>query len=133
MLYQSHFEGSSILLTQPAPTAKDENGPHIHTRVLHALVGKKDEDAAVSFFLIGRVTVQTGSAHCALIPHYLDSEAHRSTFNARCHELQTLSVVQQSAETGEMVVQWLKDRKKVRIFGNAVEISRGEVDVDMTG
>jgi hypothetical protein len=30
-----------------------------------------------------------------------------------------------------MVVQWLKDRKKVRIFGNAVETGKGEVDLEM--
>lgn len=48
---KSNFEGSSILLTQPAPTATSREGPHIHTRVLHALAIKKDEDAAVSTFL----------------------------------------------------------------------------------
>ena len=45
---QSNFEGFTVLLTQPAPTASTKEGPHIHTRVLHALAGKKTEDAAVS-------------------------------------------------------------------------------------
>jgi hypothetical protein len=48
---QSNFEGFTILLTQPAPTAGSKEGPHIHTRVLHALAGKKTEDAAVSYSL----------------------------------------------------------------------------------
>jgi len=45
--------------------------------------------------------------------------------------LQAVSVSQQSPEGGEMVVQWLKDRKKVRIFGNAVEVGQGEVELEV--
>ena len=75
--------------------------------------------------------MKTGSAHCALIPHYLTSPAHSSTFNQNVYDLQALGVKQQSAETGEMVVQWLKDRKKVRIFGNAVKVGQGEVELDL--
>lgn len=37
-----------MLLTQLAPGAREKQGPHIHTRVLHGLAGKKVEDAAVS-------------------------------------------------------------------------------------
>lgn len=37
-----------MLLTQVAPTCSEIEGPHIYTRVLHALGSKKDEDAAVS-------------------------------------------------------------------------------------
>jgi len=47
------------------------------------------------------------------------------------YDLQALGVKQQSAETGEMIVQWLKDRKKVRIFGNAVKVGQGEVELDL--
>jgi hypothetical protein len=47
------------------------------------------------------------------------------------YHLQALGVKQQSAETGELVVQWLKDRKKVRIFGNAVKVGEGEVELEL--
>jgi hypothetical protein len=47
------------------------------------------------------------------------------------YDLKALGVEQQSAETGEMVVQWLKDRKKVRIFGNAVKVGEGEVEIEL--
>jgi hypothetical protein len=47
------------------------------------------------------------------------------------YDLQALGVEQQSAETGEMVVQWLKERNKVRIFGNAVKVGEGEVELQL--
>jgi len=47
------------------------------------------------------------------------------------YNLQALGVEQQSPETGEMVVQWLKDRNRVRIFGNAVKVGEGEVELDL--
>jgi len=66
-----------------------------------------------------------------LIPHYLTSPHHESTFHPDVYILQALGVGQQSAETGEMVVQWLKDRQKVRIFGNAIKVGEGEVELEL--
>lgn len=74
---------------------------------------------------------QTGSAHCAMIPYYLTSERHRSTFHPDAVNLRSLAVHQQSAEGGEMVVQWLRDDKKVRIFGSAVYTGKGEIELDL--
>jgi hypothetical protein len=30
-----------------------------------------------------------------------------------------------------MIVQWLKEREKVRIFGNAVRVGQGEIELDV--
>lgn len=74
---------------------------------------------------------QTGSAHCALIPYYLTSERHLSDFPEDAVREKCLYVNQQSAEGGEMYVQWLQDRKKVRIFGSAVPVGKGDLDLDL--
>jgi predicted PhzF superfamily epimerase YddE/YHI9 len=71
--------------------------------------------------------VQTGSAHCALIPYYLQQAS--STFSTAATDKLALSVQQQSKQTGEMVVQWLKDAGRVRIFGQGVEVGKGEIEI----
>jgi predicted PhzF superfamily epimerase YddE/YHI9 len=82
---------------------------HIHTRVFNAFDDHFAEDIA------------TGSAHRAIIPHAL-SNAETITRLKQYHPDftgNTLKCLQQSREGGELVVEWLRDAKVVRIMGKA--------------
>ncbi|CAG7554620.1 unnamed protein product [Fusarium equiseti] len=92
---------------------------HIHTRVLNAFGNHFAEDIA------------TGSAHRAIIPHALSNAKTTARLNQYHPDFSgnTLKVLQQSKEGGQLTVEWLRDTKSVRIMGKAVRVSENSVDI----
>lgn len=76
-------------------------------------------------------TQKTGSAHRAIIPHALSNPETTARLNQYHPDFSgnTLKVLQQSKEGGQLTVEWLRDTKSVRIMGKAVRVSENSVDI----
>ncbi|KAI6781905.1 phenazine biosynthesis [Emericellopsis cladophorae] len=95
-----------------------QSSEQIHSRVLHSFPGHADEDIA------------TGSAHRAIIPHALgnpETRARLEKYHPQ-HEGDALRVAQQSRKGGELVVQWLREDKSVRIMGRVDPVGAKTVE-----
>jgi PhzF family phenazine biosynthesis protein len=91
---------------------------HIHTRVLNAFADNKHEDIA------------TGSAHRVIVPHALSHPETKARLKQH-HDGHTdvLRCIQQSQEGGELVVEWLRETKMVRIMGKCNDGGQHTVEV----
>ncbi|KAJ4248356.1 hypothetical protein NW762_012685 [Fusarium torreyae] len=95
-----------------------DSSEHIHTRVVNSFVGNVHEDIA------------TGSAHRAIIPHALSNPETRARLDNYHPGFKgdTLRVVQQSEEGGELTVEWLREAKSVRIMGKVTHVGENTIE-----
>jgi hypothetical protein len=75
--------------------------------------------------------IETGSAHRAIVPHALSN----SETTARLKQYRpgfsgsTLRSLQQSKEGGQLTVEWLRERKAVRIMGEVTRVRESSVNL----
>lgn len=71
----------------------------------------------------------TGSAHCALVPFWLGTDAHRRLIGGLKDGEMTLRCRQDSTRGGEMEVEWQREKGRCLIRAAAVLVSQDSLDV----